>query len=190
MGRPKNFSREEVLDKALPLFWKRGFADTGLQDLEKATGVNKSGLYAEFRNKDDLFLETLKHYNQTRKTREILSEEPPGWHNIERFLKIRLLAKESKDKPKGCFAVNSMREFELLPAEAQKIVTESRANLKRLLHRNIAAEKTTTSADTLTEILSTFFSGLCIEHNLNNNSKSAKTPLQKIEDFMGFLRSQ
>jgi hypothetical protein len=32
MGRPKNFSREEVLEKAMPVFWKHGFADTSLQD--------------------------------------------------------------------------------------------------------------------------------------------------------------
>ena len=51
MGRPKNFSREEVLEKAMPVFWKHGFADTSLQELERATGVNKSGLYTEFRDK-------------------------------------------------------------------------------------------------------------------------------------------
>jgi TetR/AcrR family transcriptional regulator, copper-responsive repressor len=54
MGRPKNFSREEVLEKGMPVFWKHGFADTSLQDLERATGVNKSGLYTEFRDKEDL----------------------------------------------------------------------------------------------------------------------------------------
>jgi len=37
MGRPKNFSREGVLEKALPVFWKHGFANTSLQELEKAT---------------------------------------------------------------------------------------------------------------------------------------------------------
>jgi Bacterial regulatory proteins, tetR family len=55
MGRPKNFSREEVLEKAVPVSWKHGFSDTSLQDLERATGVNKSGLYTEFRDKEDLF---------------------------------------------------------------------------------------------------------------------------------------
>ena len=54
MGRPKGFSREEVLEKAMPVFWKHGFADTSLQELEQATGVNKSGLYSEFRDKEDL----------------------------------------------------------------------------------------------------------------------------------------
>jgi AcrR family transcriptional regulator len=52
MGRPKNFSREEVLAKAMTVFWTHGFSDTSLQDLERATGVNKSGLYTEFRDKD------------------------------------------------------------------------------------------------------------------------------------------
>jgi TetR/AcrR family transcriptional regulator, copper-responsive repressor len=35
MGRPKNFSREEVLEKAMPVFWRQGFSDTSLQDLDK-----------------------------------------------------------------------------------------------------------------------------------------------------------
>ena len=56
MGRPKSFSREEVLEKAMPVFWKHGFADTTLQDLKRATGVNKSGLYTGFRDKEDLFV--------------------------------------------------------------------------------------------------------------------------------------
>jgi AcrR family transcriptional regulator len=62
MARPKNFSREGVLEKALPVFWKHGFADASLQELEKATGVNKSGLYSEFSGKEELFLESLRFY--------------------------------------------------------------------------------------------------------------------------------
>jgi len=51
----------------MPVFWKHGFADTSLQDLERATGVNKSGLYTEFRDKEDLFVECLRHYLETRR---------------------------------------------------------------------------------------------------------------------------
>jgi hypothetical protein len=58
MGRPKNFNREGVLEKALPVFWRRGFADASLHQLEVATGVNKSGLYAEFKDKEDLFMQS------------------------------------------------------------------------------------------------------------------------------------
>jgi hypothetical protein len=38
MARPRNFSRKGVLEKALPVFWKHGFADASLQELERATG--------------------------------------------------------------------------------------------------------------------------------------------------------
>ncbi len=205
MGRPKNFDRTGVLEKAMPLFWRRGFADTGLQDLEKATGVNKSGLYSEFKNKEDLFLESLKHYNSTRKGRDLLSVEPFGWGNIEAFLKFKLLR---KDGMHGCFAVNTMREADLLPKEAQEIISESRVSLKKLFLKNIAAgmavpdkgskagkgskadkasaaSKTGTSPEALTEILSTWFSGLCIEQNVT----SVKSQAQKIEDFLVTLRA-
>jgi NADPH-dependent curcumin reductase CurA len=60
MGRRRNFSREDVLTKAIPVFWKRGFADKKVEDLE-ATGVNKSGLYSKFSSKE-IFVERLKHY--------------------------------------------------------------------------------------------------------------------------------
>jgi len=76
MARPKNFSREEVLQKAIPVFWKRGFSDTSVHDLERATGVNKSGLYAEFRDKEDLFVESLRYYIATQEKRGLLTAQP------------------------------------------------------------------------------------------------------------------
>lgn len=181
MGRPKGFSREEVMEKAMPLFWKRGFSDTGLQDLERATGVNRSGLYAEFKNKEDLFLETLKHYAATRKGRTLLNAEPLGWHNLEAFLKHKA---EGGDGYRGCYAVNSMRDLNLLPPRAQTLMAESRGRLKKEFLKNIAAEKTHAPAEAITEIFATFFSGLCIEANL----KAEKPPIQKVEDFMRFLK--
>jgi hypothetical protein len=62
MGRPKNFSREGVLEKTIPVLWKHGFADASLQDLERAAGAIKSGLYAEFKGKEDLILASSRHY--------------------------------------------------------------------------------------------------------------------------------
>jgi AcrR family transcriptional regulator len=88
MGRPKGFNREEVLEKAMPVFWKHGFADTSLQDLERATGVNKSGLYTEFRDKEDLFMACLRHYLESQGKRGLLTKEPLGWKNVETFSKM------------------------------------------------------------------------------------------------------
>ena len=78
MGRPKSFSREEVLEKAMPVFWKHGFADTSLQELERATGVNKSGLYTEFRNKEDVFVACLRHYLESPGEERTSDQGAPG----------------------------------------------------------------------------------------------------------------
>jgi AcrR family transcriptional regulator len=183
MGRPRSFSREEVLEKAMPVFWKHGFADTSLQDLERATGVNKSGLYAEFRDKEDLFVECLRHYLESQEKRGLLTKEPLGWNNVENFLKNGPL---SKGDQQGCFSVNSMREFAILPSEAYGAVTENRALLERLLAMNIAAEKPRMAPSAIAEMVMSFFSGLCIERNLKSG-KSSST--RKIDNFMTALRS-
>ena len=65
MAKPKNFTRDGVLANALPVFWQHGFADTSLQGLEQATGVNRSGLYSEFKDKEDLFMQSLQLYVAT-----------------------------------------------------------------------------------------------------------------------------
>src|ERR1700722_2826054 len=183
MGRPKNFSREEVLEKAMPVFWTRGYSDTSLQDLERATGVNKSGLYAEFRDKDDLFVECLRHYLETQEKRGLLTKEPLGWNNVETFLKNGPL---NKGEQQGCFSVNSMREFAILPDEAYGAVTENRALLQRLLAMNIEAEKPKMAPSAIAEMVLSFFSGLCIERNLKS-SKASST--RKVKNFMTALRN-
>src|ERR1700679_569604 len=159
MGRPKGFSREEVLEKAMPVFWKHGFADTSLQELEQATGVNKSGLYSEFRDKEDLFVACLRHYLESQGKRGLLTETPLGWKNIENFLKNGPL---STGEQQGCFSVNSMREFAILPDEAYAAVTENRTLLQHLLAMNIEAEKPTMDPSAIGEMVLSYLSGLCI----------------------------
>jgi TetR/AcrR family transcriptional regulator, copper-responsive repressor len=183
MGRPKSFSREEVLEKAMPVFWTHGFSDTSLQDLERATGVNKSGLYTEFRDKEDLFVACLRHYLMGQEKRGLLTKEPLGWKNVETFLKNGPL---NKREQQGCFSVNSMREFAILPDEAYGVVTENRALLQRLLVMDIEAEKPRMPPSTIAEIVLSFFSGSCIERNLKSGKASST---RKIEYFMTALRS-
>jgi TetR/AcrR family transcriptional regulator, copper-responsive repressor len=183
MGRPRNFSREQVLEKAMPVFWKHGFADTSLQELERATGVNKSGLYTEFRDKEDLFVACLRHYLESQGRRGLLTREPLGWKNVETFLQHGPL---NKGKHQGCFAINSMREFAILPDEAYGAITENRALLQRLLAMNIEAEKPKMAASAIAEMVLSFFSGLCIERNLKSGKTSST---RKIRNFIAALRN-
>jgi AcrR family transcriptional regulator len=183
MGRPKNFSREGVLEKALPVFWKYGFADTSLQELEKATGVNKSGLYSEFADKGDLYLESLRHYLRKRQDEELLTAKPLGWKNIERFLKLGPCSLEGQ---KGCFSVNSMNQFAVLPPAAPEIVSKGRSFLKDLMARNVEAEKPRMNPTVLAEMILTFFTGISMEQHLKGSKASMN---RKVDDFMKVARN-
>ncbi|MFZ6648140.1 TetR/AcrR family transcriptional regulator [Undibacterium sp. TJN25] len=183
MGRPKKFSREGVLEKVIPVFWEHGFAGTRLPDLELASGVNKSGLYSEFKDKEDLFLASLSYYLENRGGRALLFAEPLGWDNIDRFLRM---ADGGFDGKRGCFSVNSMREFADLPTEAQKIVAEGRSLIKALLIDNIRAAGPKAPAETIAEMVLVFFSGICIEQNLD---EAEETSSRKIDNFMQVVRS-
>ncbi len=55
-GRPKVFDRDAALDKAMKLFWQHGYEATSLADLVEATGAKAPTLYAEFTNKEGLFV--------------------------------------------------------------------------------------------------------------------------------------
>jgi TetR/AcrR family transcriptional regulator, copper-responsive repressor len=106
-----------------------------------------------------------------------------GSKNVETFLKNGPL---NKEEHQGCFSVNSMREFAILPDEAYGVVTENRALVERLLAMNIEAEKTKMAPSAIAEIVRSFFSGLCIERNLKSGKASSA---RKIENFMIALRS-
>ena len=182
MGRPKKFNREGVLDRAIPVFWKQGFANTTVQDLEQATGVNKSGLYTEFKDKEDLFLASLERYVQTRGA-EILAALPLGWGNIERFLRLGFGCDEDQ---RGCFAVNSMRELASLPAEAQELISSGQQKLTRLLTKNIQAADPKLDPGIIADVVLTFFDGFCIVQNLKNGKASSE---RKIRNLMQVVRN-
>jgi AcrR family transcriptional regulator len=182
MGRTKNFSRESVLENAFPVFWKYGFADTSLQELEKATGVNKSGLYSEFVDKGDLYLESLRHYLKKRHKEGLLIAKPLGWKNVERFLKLGPWRLEGQ---KGCFSVNSMNQFAVLPLAAQEVVSKSRAFLQDQVVKNVEAEKPSMKPTVLAEMIMTFFTGISMEQYLKISKASMN---RKVDDFMKVMR--
>lgn len=61
-GRPRVFDMDEALDKALEIFWNRGYEGASLAELVETLGINKPSLYAAFGNKEELFQRALTRY--------------------------------------------------------------------------------------------------------------------------------
>jgi TetR/AcrR family transcriptional repressor of nem operon len=65
-GPQKQFDRDEVLEKAMHLFWERGYEATGMTEMLRHVGIGRQSLYDTFGDKRSLYLATLDHYFRTR----------------------------------------------------------------------------------------------------------------------------
>lgn len=179
MGRTKQFNREEVLDATVQLFWKKGYADTSLSDIEKATGVNKSGLYSEFKDKDDIFLESLKRYDCTAQVKSLLEQAPLGWKNIEAVLKVKVNKGE-----KGCFLNNTLREYSIVPQKVKSFIEQNTGELHSLMVKNIKATKSKKDPELLAKMILTFASGISLKLNV----VKPETVVGEIDEFLEMVK--
>lgn len=62
MSRKPNYDRDELIERARDLFWKRGWAGTSLKDLEAALHMKPGSFYAAFGSKDALFALAMEKY--------------------------------------------------------------------------------------------------------------------------------
>ena len=78
MARQREFEREEVLEKAMRLFWAQGYEATSVRTLLNHLGLSSSSLYATFGGKHDLYLEALARYRarEVEEMRALLAEAP------------------------------------------------------------------------------------------------------------------
>jgi AcrR family transcriptional regulator len=63
-GRPREFEVSDALDRALLVFWQKGYRGTSLDDLTTAMDINRPSLYAAFGDKEGLFLASIDRYRE------------------------------------------------------------------------------------------------------------------------------
>lgn len=109
MARTRDFEPEEALDKAMRLFWVKGYSDTSMDEVVKHTGVSLHGLYSVFGNKKDLFLAVLDRYSQVSGARLVAEMDRPGsgLKEIRAFFQMFVRAAGDPCSRRGCLTCNT-----------------------------------------------------------------------------------
>ncbi|MBZ9655804.1 TetR family transcriptional regulator [Phyllobacterium lublinensis] len=118
MARPREFDRDAVLDKALRVFWAKGFAGTSTDDLREAMGIGRQSLYGAFGNKRALYLEALATYQQRTNAGHLkrLRDPVSPLKGIEDLL-TGLVSNDDCERALGCMGVGSVGEFGITDEE-------------------------------------------------------------------------
>lgn len=109
MPRPREFDRDVVLDRAIEVFWTRGYDRTSVQDLVDSMGIQRGSLYAAFGGKHQLFLEALDRYEERfyRKMLDVLSEAESIREGVARIFRDVVLECACGGGSRGCFITNT-----------------------------------------------------------------------------------
>lgn len=124
VGRPRQFDPTVVLDRAMDVFWTKGYEGTGIADLEAATGLGRQSLYGAFGDKRSLFERSVERYFETVLKPgiiDVLDAPGSGRGNIERVFQIwEQLATQSEFR--GCLVGNSTSQLAAKDEEMAKFL--------------------------------------------------------------------
>jgi AcrR family transcriptional regulator len=106
MGRARTFDTDAALDRAMTVFWKKGYDGTSLADLTEAMGINRPSLYAAYGNKEELFRKALERYGDGPSSYERGALTKPTARQVaESLLRGAADVQTDPDTPAGCLAV-------------------------------------------------------------------------------------
>jgi TetR/AcrR family transcriptional repressor of nem operon len=122
MPRPREFDRDAALDRAMKLFWEKGFAATSTDSLLAEMGIGRQSLYNAFGDKRQLYLEVLRSYQQMSVGGHLKRLNEPA-SPLEGILELLsgLAAKDRKIRALGCFGVSSIGEFGTSDPELRRL---------------------------------------------------------------------
>ncbi|WP_158892277.1 TetR/AcrR family transcriptional regulator [Amycolatopsis anabasis] len=113
MARSKSFDPEVAVDRALEVFWTKGYANTTPQNLVDAIGIGRGSLYNAFRGKHELYERALRRYYERETVRliEVLDGPGPARDRLRAALDLVVDAALADTERRGCLVTNAAVEF-------------------------------------------------------------------------------
>ena len=135
----KDFDVDEAVDRAMKVFWAKGYEATSISDLVKAMEINKGSLYNAFGSKKDLFTRAFLKYDVENRHATIRQLEAMG--DPVRAIEVlfdALIAESLDDaERKGCLLVNTALDLPNQPQDIQDMVTSALDGFEAFFERRI-----------------------------------------------------
>ncbi|WP_043820443.1 TetR/AcrR family transcriptional regulator [Delftia sp. RIT313] len=108
-GRPREFDRDQALERAMLAFWRRGYEGTSMADLVQALGIASARIYAAFGSKQDLFREAVQRYEAGDGgfADRAMAQEPRVRGALARVLRDAVATYTDDAHPLGCMVVTA-----------------------------------------------------------------------------------
>lgn len=133
MVRTRAFDPGEALSRAMELFSSKGYSETSMDDLVKATGVSRYGLYGTFGNKRELFEQALEKYadRMGRKSFLRLLEPDASLVHIRNIFEERIEMMNSTGKKRGCMISHTAMELAPHDREIEEVLQRFMKRISR-----------------------------------------------------------
>jgi TetR/AcrR family transcriptional regulator, transcriptional repressor for nem operon len=134
MARPKEFDRDAAVDRAMSVFWLKGYTATSTDDLLQAMNIGRQSMYDTFGDKRRLYVEALEKYQRQSVSGHInrLRSTASPLAGIKALL-VGVIPLDRAAREKGCMGVGSISEFGNTDAELAKLRGKSRSVLHQAL---------------------------------------------------------
>ena len=111
MAGVKKFDQEEIIDRALEVFWQQGYEATSIHDLVEATGIGSGSLYGTFGDQEKLFLAVLDRYSEkSAATFMNALNDPNPRRALEGMFEQLIERMSNPGYPRGCLTTNTCVE--------------------------------------------------------------------------------
>ncbi len=144
-GRPRAFDKDMAIERAMLLFWERGYEATSLTDLKAAMGgISTASFYAAFTSKEALFREVVDRYLAThgQVTASLRDGDYDPRTAIEHALRRSAEMQTTETHPPGCLVVLATRTCSPQNRHIQAVLTaergRNRAGLRACVDRAVA----------------------------------------------------
>ncbi len=186
MGRAKTFDELAVLDHAMMVFWKNGYAGTTYALLEQETGLTGRSLINTYGDKDSIFLRVLDHYSDRiqQSAQDIFSV--PSLQAICDFFNDIGSAKATDPRNFGCLMINSIFELHRISPDAERAIY----SFKKIIHgffKTSLSSEGIPDADGKADYLINILWGLGADIRMTGQVKTTKVTVKYVTEFVNNL---